>query len=93
MYRLTPTCPCCYNRARLSHAARACTACAAPDRHLSVPVRVQPRGVSKFCTLYALAKQGKNLEAFKLARYALDKIQQLKVPLRFQVRIRRYSSE
>ncbi|XP_037078773.1 LOW QUALITY PROTEIN: intraflagellar transport protein 122 homolog [Pollicipes pollicipes] len=45
---------------------------------------LQPRGVSKFCTLYALAKQGKILEAFKLARYALDKIQQLKVPLRFQ---------
>ena len=35
-------------------------------------------------TLYALAKQSKNLGAFKLARHAFEKLQQLKVPVRFQ---------
>lgn len=34
--------------------------------------------------LYALAKQSKNLGAFKLARYAFDKLQALKIPARFQ---------
>lgn len=41
---------------------------------------------SLFCsgTLYALAKQSKNLGAFKLARFAYDKLQATRVPVRFQ---------
>lgn len=35
-------------------------------------------------TLYALAKQSKNLGAFKLARYAYEKLQSLRIPSRFQ---------
>ncbi|XP_052282617.1 intraflagellar transport protein 122 homolog isoform X3 [Dreissena polymorpha] len=43
-----------------------------------------PLGISKAGTLYALAKQSKNLGAFKLARYAYDKLQTTRVPTRFQ---------
>ncbi|WAR26649.1 IF122-like protein [Mya arenaria] len=43
-----------------------------------------PHGISKAGTLYALAKQSKNLGAFKLARFAYDKLQAAKVPGRFQ---------
>ena len=35
-------------------------------------------------TLYAMAKQAKNLRGFKLARYAYEKLQALRVPARFQ---------
>jgi hypothetical protein len=35
--------------------------------------------VSKFAVLYALAKQARNLGAFKLARHVLDRINNLKV--------------
>ena len=35
-------------------------------------------------TLYALAKQSKNLGGYKMARYAYEKLQQLRVPGRFQ---------
>ena len=34
--------------------------------------------------LYALAKQSKNLGGFKLARYAFEKLQSLRIPARFQ---------
>nr|XP_034307390.1 intraflagellar transport protein 122 homolog isoform X7 [Crassostrea gigas] len=43
-----------------------------------------PHGISKVGTLYALAKQSKNLGAFKLARYAYEKLQSLRIPSRFQ---------
>merc|ERR1719411_871709 len=43
-----------------------------------------PQGVSKFAVLYALAKQSKNLGAYKLARTVLEKIQGLVVPKRFK---------
>ncbi len=43
-----------------------------------------PKGVSQFSVLYALAKQSKNLGAFKLARLVMDKIQKLVVPKRFR---------
>jgi intraflagellar transport protein 122 len=42
-----------------------------------VPV---PDGVSKLYVLFALAKHARDLGAFKLARYAFDKLQQLRVP-------------
>ena len=35
-------------------------------------------------TLYALAKQSRNLGAFKLARFAFEKLQSLRIPPRFQ---------
>ena len=34
-------------------------------------------------TLYALAKQSKNLGAYKLARYAYEKLQTTRIPVRF----------
>eukprot|EP00057_Strongylocentrotus_purpuratus_P025672 XP_011680146.1 PREDICTED: intraflagellar transport protein 122 homolog [Strongylocentrotus purpuratus] len=43
-----------------------------------------PHGISKVNTLYALAKQSRNLGAFKLARFAFEKLQSLRIPLRFQ---------
>ena len=43
-----------------------------------------PKGVSKFSVLYALAKQARNLGAYKLARTVLDKINGLRVPKRFK---------
>ena len=43
-----------------------------------------PKGVSKFSVLYALAKQSRNLGAYKLARHVLEKIQSLKIPRRFR---------
>ena len=75
-------------------------------------VRDQPKGVSKFAVLYALAKQviyfkttinfatfdfvcnldntnlmmqARNLGAYKLARHVLEKIQTLRVPVRFSI--------
>merc|ERR1712042_249243 len=33
-----------------------------------------PKGVSRFAVLYALAKQSRNLGAYKLARHVLEKI-------------------
>jgi intraflagellar transport protein 122 len=44
----------------------------------------QPFGISKAAVLFALAKQSRNLEAFKLARQAFEKLQTLKVPERFR---------
>ena len=35
--------------------------------------------MSKFAVLYALAKQARNLGAYKLARHVLDRINNLKV--------------
>ncbi|KAK7101404.1 intraflagellar transport protein 122 homolog isoform X1 [Littorina saxatilis] len=43
-----------------------------------------PRGVSKASTLYTLAKQSKNLGAYKLARHAFEALQNLRIPSRFQ---------
>jgi intraflagellar transport protein 122 len=43
-----------------------------------------PKGVSRFSVLYALAKQSRNLGAFKLARHVLEKIQSLVIPKRFR---------
>lgn len=47
-------------------------------------INVELPGVSKVAILYALAKQSRNLKAYKLARHAYDKLQALRVPLRFQ---------
>jgi intraflagellar transport protein 122 len=47
---------------------------------------VHPKGVSQFAVLYTLAKQARNLGAYKLARQVLEKIQSLRIPPRFQVR-------
>ena len=38
-----------------------------------------PLAISKVNTLFALAKQSRSLGAFKLARYAYERLQQLKV--------------
>uniref|UniRef100_A0A669DB33 Intraflagellar transport protein 122 homolog n=1 Tax=Oreochromis niloticus TaxID=8128 RepID=A0A669DB33_ORENI len=43
-----------------------------------------PPGISKVNTLYALAKQSRQLGAYKLARYAYEKLQELHIPSRFQ---------
>ncbi|XP_066284975.1 intraflagellar transport protein 122 homolog [Branchiostoma lanceolatum] len=43
-----------------------------------------PPGISKVATLHALAKQSRTLGGYKLARYAFEKLQSLKVPTRFQ---------
>ncbi|XP_069499548.1 intraflagellar transport protein 122 homolog isoform X1 [Ambystoma mexicanum] len=43
-----------------------------------------PLGISKVNALYALAKQSKALGAYKLARHAYEKLQGLRMPLRFQ---------
>ncbi|XP_076048143.1 intraflagellar transport protein Oseg1 [Oratosquilla oratoria] len=45
---------------------------------------MHPTSISKFSTLYTLAKQARNLEAYKLARFVLDKLQALRIPQRFQ---------
>ena len=47
-------------------------------------IKDHPKGVSKFAVLYALAKQARNLGAYKLARNVLDKINGLKIPKRFK---------
>ncbi len=44
----------------------------------------RPKGVSQFSVLYALAKQSRNLGAYKLARLVMEKIQKLVVPKRFR---------
>ncbi|XP_048590687.1 intraflagellar transport protein 122 homolog isoform X2 [Nematostella vectensis] len=51
---------------------------------LHMLIRDTPIGVSRVATLFALAKQSKNLGAFKMARTAFDKLQALKIPTRFQ---------
>ncbi|XP_058499501.1 intraflagellar transport protein 122 homolog isoform X2 [Solea solea] len=43
-----------------------------------------PPGISKVNTLYALAKQSQKLGAYKLARSAYEKLQELHIPSRFQ---------
>ncbi|XP_069671472.1 intraflagellar transport protein 122 homolog [Periplaneta americana] len=45
---------------------------------------LRPKGVSQFAVLYSLAKQARNLGAYKLARQVLEKMQSLRVPPRFQ---------
>ncbi|MED6244255.1 hypothetical protein ATANTOWER_001350 [Ataeniobius toweri] len=42
-----------------------------------------PPGISKVNTLFALAKQSRKLGAYKLARYAYEKLQELHIPSRF----------
>ena len=42
--------------------------------------RNTPFGISRMNILFALARQSKSLQAFKLARYAFDKLQLLKIP-------------
>ena len=44
-----------------------------------------PVGISKVATLFALAKQSKNLGAYKLARHCYERLLQLCIPPRFQV--------
>ncbi|KAK3754001.1 hypothetical protein QZH41_009256 [Actinostola sp. cb2023] len=51
---------------------------------LHLLIRETPIGVSRVATLLALAKQSKNLGAYKMARTAYDKLQALKIPPRFQ---------
>ncbi|XP_020611190.1 intraflagellar transport protein 122 homolog isoform X2 [Orbicella faveolata] len=51
---------------------------------LHMLVKEIPPGVSRVSTLFALAKQSKNLGAYKMARTAYDKLQSLKIPPRFQ---------
>ncbi|CAH3150863.1 unnamed protein product [Porites lobata] len=51
---------------------------------LHMLVKDIPSGVSRVSTLFALAKQSKNLGAYKMARTAYDKLQSLKIPQRFQ---------
>lgn len=46
-----------------------------------------PLGISKVAVLYSLAKQSRNLGAFKLARYAYDTLQKLRVPPTFREQI------
>ncbi|CAH1783917.1 unnamed protein product [Owenia fusiformis] len=43
-----------------------------------------PHGISKVNTLYALARQSKQLGAYKFSRFAYDKLQTLRIPPRFQ---------
>ena len=46
-----------------------------------------PRGVSMFSILYCLAKQAKKLACNKLAKQLFDRIQTLKVPVKFQEQV------
>lgn len=43
-------------------------------------------GVSQFAVVYTLMKQAKQLKAFKIAKHALNLLQNLKIPHQFQVR-------
>lgn len=43
-----------------------------------------PRGISRASILFTLSKQSRNLGAYKLARYAYDKLQGLRVPSNLQ---------
>ncbi|XP_057296410.1 intraflagellar transport protein 122 homolog [Hydractinia symbiolongicarpus] len=47
-------------------------------------IKEVPHGVSRVHALFAVAKQGKSLGAYKLARYAFDKLQTLRIPDRYQ---------
>ena len=47
-------------------------------------IKEAPHGVSRVHALLAVAKQGKALGAYKLARYAYDKLQTLKIPDQFR---------
>jgi len=47
-------------------------------------LKESPSGISKFYTLYTLAKQSRNLNAFKLARSTFEKLQAFSVPARYQ---------
>jgi intraflagellar transport protein 122 len=52
--------------------------------HLLNKEKDVPVGVSKAKVLIALAKLGRNLGAYKVARHAFDKLQVLKIPSSFQ---------
>ncbi|XP_049859178.1 intraflagellar transport protein 122 homolog [Schistocerca gregaria] len=55
------------------------------SRYLMLETKdLRPKGVSQFAILYTLEKQAQQLEAYKLARQVLEKIQQLRIPHRFQ---------
>ncbi|GAB1599701.1 intraflagellar transport protein 122 homolog [Argonauta hians] len=43
-----------------------------------------PLGISKVYTLYVLAKQSRQLKAYKLARFAYDKLQEMRIPSNLQ---------
>ena len=47
-------------------------------------LKATPEGISKFYTLYTLAKQSRNLQAFKLARSTFEKLQAFSIPPRYQ---------
>ncbi|CAM1154605.1 IFT122 (predicted) [Pycnogonum litorale] len=47
-------------------------------------LRDVPLGVSKVYVLFAMAKQSKNVKAYKLARHAYEKLQMLRVPEQFR---------
>lgn len=47
-----------------------------------------PYGISKAYCIFAMAKQAKTLGAHKLARFALEKLSQYKVPLSWQEQVR-----
>jgi len=47
-------------------------------------LKASPDGISKFYTLYTLAKQSRNLQAFKLARSTFEKLQAFSIPPRYQ---------
>ncbi|KAK7605351.1 hypothetical protein V9T40_007209 [Parthenolecanium corni] len=45
---------------------------------------MRPKGVAQFAILYSLAKQAKGLGGFKIARQALESLQNLRIPAHFQ---------
>ncbi|KAK9891411.1 hypothetical protein WA026_014648 [Henosepilachna vigintioctopunctata] len=47
----------------------------------------KPKGVSQFSVLYCLSKQARKLGANKLAKQLLDKIQNLRIPMKFQEQV------
>ncbi|XP_044767186.1 intraflagellar transport protein 122 homolog [Coccinella septempunctata] len=54
---------------------------------MSETVKSKPNGVSQFYILYCLSKQARKLGANKLAKQLLDKIQNFKIPRRFQEQV------
>jgi len=46
----------------------------------SLPPAAGPAGISRAAALWAMGKQGENLGAYKLARFALDRLGHLRVP-------------
>lgn len=54
---------------------------------MSETVESKPSGISLFSILYCLSKQARKLGANKLAKQLLDKIQNLKIPRKFQEQV------